>query len=91
MKRSYVLASALACFLLGAAVSQLFTRRVEAQQGGQAGRYQLFQGRYGVSAETAIEVNGVFRIDTVTGKTDGYYSGKNKSGTYVEGWSPIPQ
>ncbi len=91
MKRSYVSIVALVCLFLGGALSQLSSRRAEAQL-GQAGRYQLFQGRYVVNSRGSggAEVNGVFRIDTTTGKADGYYAGTNKEGKYVEGWAPIP-
>ena len=89
MKRSYVLAVALVCLFLGGALSQLSSRHAEAQ-GGQVGRYQLFQGRYVVTTGNGTEINGVFRIDTTTGKTDGYFAGSNREGKYVEGWNPIP-
>jgi hypothetical protein len=36
------------------------------------------------------ELSGVFRIDTMTGKTDGYFAAKNSDGKFVEGWAPIP-
>lgn len=86
MKRSQFLAVSLLCLMIGAVVSQLFTRHADAQN-AQAGRYQLFQGRY---MSGAAEINGVFRIDTTTGKADGYFAGTNKEGKYVEGWLPIP-
>ena len=85
MKRSYVLAVALLCLLLGGVLSQLSTHRNEAQ-GGQIGRYQLFRGNY---MEAGKEVDHLFRIDTVTGKTD-EYTRKAVGGAFEIHWAPIP-
>jgi len=92
MKRSYVLMIAVVCFALGVGVSHFTTRRVKAQtQPSPVGRYQLFQGRYKVvGTNTSVEQNGVFKLDTMTGKTDQYFAGEGKDGKYAEGWSPIP-
>ena len=91
MKRSYVIAIALVCFALGGIVSHFAIRRADAQTAPvQIGRYQLFQGRFWTNtASTATEVTGVFRLDTATGKTDGYFDGTNKAGKLSQAWIPI--
>ena len=53
-------------------------------------RYELFQGEYTISNEgTAFKANGVFKIDTATGRTWIYTEGKMREGKFYKEWVPI--
>lgn len=88
MKCIHLLAIVLGCSLLGALSSQLLNHQTQAQAPAQAPapRYQLFQGRYMVGH---AETQGVFRLDTATGKVDGYFAGNDSNGKFQEGFTPV--
>src|SRR5258706_8937727 len=56
--------------------------------GGPVGRYQLVYGEH-VVAGGGGPVKDVFRIDTTTGATDVYLSGKDKSGHFSDLWHRV--
>jgi len=54
------------------------------------GRYQIFQGSYQwVNSEkgSSIEVNTVFRLDSVTGAVEEFNNGVSKEGEHQNFWS----
>lgn len=54
------------------------------------GRFQLFQGLVTINAQgTPFNDPGVFKIDSVTGRTWKYEEGKTKDGKFYKQWVPI--
>lgn len=58
---------------------------------GTAGRYQLMTGEYLYNGEATVKQQGVFRIDSATGKTSLYTVGLNPQGQLVEYWHQIDE
>ncbi len=58
---------------------------------GPVGRISIIDWRVSVYAESAVKQQGVFRIDTVTGKTSMYAVGLNSQGKLVEYWHQIDE
>lgn len=56
------------------------------------GRFQLFQGLVTINAQgTPFNDPGVFKIDSVTGRTWKYEEGRTKDGQFYKQWVPIEQ
>lgn len=63
----------------------------QARPDGPVERYQLFQGTYNSldrKNNVANQEIGIFLLDTATGKVSRYLTGLDKSGNYVESWTP---
>jgi uncharacterized membrane protein len=62
---------------------------------GPVGSFQILAGRYateGIGATGAVDTEGIFRIDTRTGKIWIYMTGTdNRSGKSYEGWGPVSE
>jgi hypothetical protein len=62
---------------------------------GPVGSFQILAGRYaieGIATTGAVDTDGIFRIDTRTGKTWIYMTGTdNRIGKTYDGWGPISE
>lgn len=58
---------------------------------GTIGRYQLMTGEYLYNGQATVKQQGVFRIDSATGKTSLYTVGLNQQGQLVEYWHQIDE
>jgi len=91
MKRIQTLALMLICLVaVGLATAYLAGGRTVEAQGGQIGRYQLFQGRFRANVPGVEAEDVILRLDSATGKVQRYYSGTSTKGNLTEGWRPIP-
>src|ERR1017187_10973761 len=94
--RRIVLISLLTAILCIAAASAHHAQAGRNPAAGPVGSFQILAGRYAIGgiagAEGAdLDTNGIFRIDTRTGQTWMYMTGRNKAGKGYDGWSPIPE
>lgn len=88
--------SLFATLLVLAATVALYAQAGRTLATGPVGSFQILAGRYAIGgiagAEGAdLDTNGIFRIDTRTGQTWVYMTGRNKVGKTYDGWSPIPE
>jgi hypothetical protein len=92
MKRTTVISLFAALTLVGASILYAQTPHTTS---GPVGAFQLLAGRYTVGGiigpEAETEQTAIFRIDTRTGKTWVYMTGKDKSGKFYQGWGEVPE
>jgi hypothetical protein len=56
--------------------------------GTQVGRYQLFQGEFGITGATAKQI---LRIDTATGHVSYMLNGFDSNGRPTRSWEPVKE
>jgi hypothetical protein len=64
--------------------------QAEPQQ--NVGRFQIINSSYvAVSGRTEIKTEGLFKIDTATGRTWLFFTGLSKDNQYVQKWTLIDE
>jgi hypothetical protein len=95
MKRIAVISLVTALTFLAVSLT-LYAQARSSPPAGVVGSFQILAGRYTVAGISAggpdVDMNGIFRIDTRTGKTWIYMTGTdNRSGTTYDGWGPVSE
>jgi len=68
-----------------------FAQSQKPESGSEVGRYQLFQGTYttfDLKRQETYTSQGIFLIDTKTGKVSRYVNKIDAEGKYIETWLP---
>lgn|ERR1039458_1252682 len=93
MKRIAVI-SLFAALILAVSVA-LYAQAGHPPATGPVGSFQVLGARYAVAgigpAGADVDTNGVFRIDTRTGQTWQYMTGRDSGGKAYDGWAPISE
>jgi|SRR5580658_6836159 hypothetical protein len=92
MKRIITISILAAAIFIGASILYAQAARTS---NGPVGAFQLLAGRYNmgglIGPEAETEQTTIFRIDTRTGKTWVYMTGKDKSEKFYQGWGEVPE
>jgi hypothetical protein len=89
MRAGYVILLVVVAFLLGAALRT----HAQGEQSGPIGRYYILSSPYTIwfPNGTGQDERSVFRIDTATGRTWLYHTGKGPGNKPVNAWFPIDE